>query len=102
MELSLPSPDLMAKQWLSGIKKGKGSLWDILLEWILKRLDDVSSIFEESVDEITNLAERALQQQLTIIEENFEQQKQFWLDFEVQKDYATSVCQNLEEDSRQS
>ena len=102
VELSLPSPDLMAKQWLSGIKKGKGSLWDILLEWILKRLDDVSSIFEESVDEITNLAERALQQQLTIIEENFEQQKQFWLDFEVQKDYATSVCQNLEEDSRQS
>jgi len=102
VELFLPSPDLMAKQWLSGIEKGKGSLWDILLDWILKRLDDVSSIFEESVDEITNLAERALQQQLTIIEENFEQQKQFWLDFEVQKDRATSVCQNLEEDSRQS
>ena len=102
VELFLPSPDLMAKQWLSGIEKGKGSLWDILLDWILKRLDDVSSIFEESVDEITNLAERALQQQLTIIEENFEQQKQFWVDFEVQKDYATSVCQNLEEDCRQS
>jgi hypothetical protein len=102
VELFLPSPDLMAKQWLSGIEKGKGSLWDILLDWILKRLDDVSSIFEESVDEITNLAERALQQQLTIIEENFEQQKQFWLDFEVQKDHAAAVCQNLEEDSRQS
>jgi prophage DNA circulation protein len=92
----------MAEQWLSGIEKGKGSLWDILLDWILQRLDNVSSIFEESVDEITNLAERALQQQLTIIEENFEQQKQFWLDFEVKKDHATSVCQNLKEDSRQS
>ncbi|MEY3868415.1 MAG: hypothetical protein RLZZ338_2306 [Cyanobacteriota bacterium] len=102
VELFLPSPDLMAKQWLSGIEKGKGSLWDILLEWILKRLDDVSSNFEESVDEITNLAERALQQQLTIIEENFEHEKQFWLDFEVKKDHATSVCQNLKEDSRQS
>ncbi|MEG3844015.1 dynamin family protein [Microcoleus sp. herbarium14] len=102
VELLLPSPDLMAKQWLSGIEKGKGSLWDILLDWILKRLDDVSSIFEESVDEITNLAERALQQQLTIIEENFEQEKQFWLDFEVQKDHATAVCQNLEEDCHQS
>ncbi|MBG0748945.1 MAG: dynamin family protein [Planktothrix agardhii KL2] len=102
VELFLPSPDLMAEQWLSGIEKGKGSLWDILLDWILQRLDNVSSIFEESVDEITNLAERALQQQLTIIEENFEQQKQFWLDFEVKKDHATSVCQNLKEDSRQS
>ena len=102
VELFLPSPDLMAKQWLSGIEKGKGSLWDILLDWILQRLDNVSSIFEESVDEITNLAERALEQQLTIIEENFEQQKQFWLDFEVKKDHATSVCQNLKEDSRQS
>ncbi|MEG3868919.1 dynamin family protein [Microcoleus sp. MON2_D6] len=102
VELFLPSPDLMAKQWLSGIEKGKGSLWEILREWIIKRLDDVSSIFEESVDEITNLAERALQQQLTILEENFEQQKQFWLDFEVQKDHATAVCQTLEEDCRQS
>ena len=102
VELFLPSPDLMAKQWLSGIEKGKGSLWDILREWILKWLHDVSSMFEESVDEITNLAERALQQQLTIIEENFEQQKHLWLDFELQKDHATAVCQHLEENSRQS
>ncbi|CAD5944975.1 hypothetical protein PCC7805_02185 [Planktothrix agardhii] len=97
VELFLPSPDLMAEQWLSGIEKGKGSLWDILLDWILKRLDDVSSIFEESVDEITNLAERALEQQLTIIEENFEQQKQFWLDFEVKKDHAAADCEKLQE-----
>jgi hypothetical protein len=102
VELFLPSPDLMEKQWLSGIEKGKGSLWDILLDWILQRLDNVSSIFEESVDEITNLAERALEKQLTIIEENFEQEKQSWHDFEVKKDHATSVCENLKEDSRQS
>jgi len=102
VELFLPSPDLMAKQWLSGIEKGKDSLWDILLDWILQRLDNVSTNFEESVDEITNLAERALQQQLTIIKENFEQEKLFWLDFEIKKDYATSVCENLKEDSRQS
>jgi GTPase SAR1 family protein len=101
VELFLPSPDLMAKQWLNGIEKGKGSLWDILLDWILERLKDVTSIFEESVDEITNLAERALQQQLTIIEENFEQQKQFWLDFEAQKDHATGVYQKLQEIIRQ-
>ncbi|MFB2839278.1 dynamin family protein [Floridanema evergladense] len=98
VELFLPSPDLMGKQWSSGIEKGRESLWDILLEWILKRLDYVTSVFEESVDEITNLAERALQQQLTIIEENFEYEKQFWHNFEEQKDKATEVCQRLKDD----
>ncbi|MHC5769039.1 MAG: dynamin family protein [Nostoc sp.] len=102
VELVLPSPDLMAKQWLSGIEKGKASLWDILLEWILKRLDYVSSIFEESVDDITNLAERALQQQLSIIEDDFEHEKQFWRDFEVQKDNVTAIYDKLGEDFRQS
>jgi hypothetical protein len=101
VELFLPSPDLMAKQWSSGIAKNKASLWDILCDWILKRLDYVTSIFEESVDEITNLAERALQQQLSFIEDNFEQEKQFWRDFEVQKDNATAICQMLAEDCRQ-
>jgi RNAse (barnase) inhibitor barstar len=101
VELFLPSPDLMAKQWSSGIAKNKASLWDILCDWILKRLDYVTSIFEESVDEITNLAERALQQQLSFIEDNFEQEKQFWRDFEVQKDNATAICQILAEDCRQ-
>ncbi|MEG4148075.1 dynamin family protein [Microcoleus sp. Pol12B5] len=101
VELFLPSPDLMAKQWSSGIAKKKASLWDILCDWILKRLDYVSSIFEESVDEITNLAERALQQQLSFIEDNFEQEKQLWRDFEVQKDNATAICQMLAEDCRQ-
>ena len=101
VELFLPSPDLMAKQWLSGIEKGKRSLWDILLDWILKRLDDVSSNFEESVDEITNLAERALQQQSSIIEGNFEQEKQFWRDFEVKKNHATADCEKLQEIFRQ-
>ncbi len=101
IELFLPPHDLMAKQWSSGIEKGKGSLWDILLDWILKRLDDVSSIFEESVDEITNLAERALQQQSSIIEGNFEEEKQFWRDFEVKKNDATANCEKLQEIFRQ-
>lgn len=101
IELFLPPHDLMAKQWSSGIEKGKGSLWDILLDWILKRLDDVSSIFEESVDEVTNLAERALQQQSSIIEGNFEQEKQFWRDFEVKKNHATADCEKLQEIFRQ-
>ncbi|MFM7408967.1 MAG: dynamin family protein [Cuspidothrix sp.] len=102
VELFLPSPDLMAKQWLSGIEKGKSSLWDILLDWILQRLDYVSSIFEESVDDITNLAQRALEQQLRIIEENFEQEKQFWQDFELHKNHTSVICKKLEEDFSES
>ncbi|QLE59904.1 dynamin family protein [Nostoc sp. TCL26-01] len=102
IELFLPSPDLMAKQWLSGIEKGKGSLWDILLDWILKRLDYVSCIFEDSVNDLTNLAERALEKQLGIIEDNFEHEKQFWHNFEVLKDNATGIYQKLEKDLRQS
>ncbi|MTJ53107.1 hypothetical protein FJR38_10880 [Anabaena sp. UHCC 0253] len=97
VELFLPSPDLMAEQWLSGINKGKDSLWDNLLDWILQRLDYVSSIFEESVNDITNLAERALEQQLRIIEENFENEKQFWHNFELQKDNANAICRKLED-----
>lgn len=100
VELFLPSPDSMAKQWLSGIGKGKASLWDILFDWILQRLDYVSSTFEDSVDDITNLAERALQKQLFIIEDNFEQEKQFWRNIELKKDNATAIYQKLEEDLR--
>ncbi len=102
VELFLPSPDLMARQWLTGIEKEKISLWDILLEWILKRLDYISSIFEESVDEITNLAERALQQQLSILKEKFEHKQQVWCNFEAQKNKATAVFQKLEDDFYQS
>ncbi|HEY9299504.1 MAG TPA: hypothetical protein VIQ31_24700, partial [Phormidium sp.] len=101
IELFLPSSGLMAKQWSSGIEKGKGSLWDILLEWILQRLDYVSDIFKESVDEITNLAERDLQQQSSIIEGNFEQEKQFWHDFEAKKNHATADCEKLQKIFRQ-
>lgn len=102
IELFLPSPDLMAKQWLSGIEKGKVSLWDILLDWILSRLDYVSHIFEDSIHDLTNLAERSLDKQLSIIEDNFEQEKQFWHTFEVLKDNATLISQKLEEDLRQA
>ena len=101
VELFLPSPGLMAKQWSSGIEKGKASLWDIVREWILQRLNYVSDIFKESVDEITNLAERALQQQSSIIEDNFEQEKLFWHEFEVKKDHATADCEKLQDIFRQ-
>ncbi|MDZ8083771.1 MAG: dynamin family protein [Nostoc sp. DcaGUA01] len=100
IELFLPSPDLMAKQWLSGIEKGKESLWNILLEWIIKGLDDVSNLFEESVNDITSIAERILTKQLTIIEENYEHEKNYWDAFKAKQDKATAICQQLEEEFR--
>ncbi|WP_227789008.1 MULTISPECIES: hypothetical protein [unclassified Nodularia (in: cyanobacteria)] len=102
VELFLPSPDLMAKQWLSGVDKGKESLWDVLLNWITKRLEYVKTLFEDSVNDITYLAERSLDKQLRIIEDNFQQEQEFWHDFEHEKDYLTSICQRLEKEFSES
>ncbi|MDP5338496.1 MAG: hypothetical protein NWQ28_07950 [Nodularia sp. (in: cyanobacteria)] len=88
----------MAKQWLSGIEKGRESLWNISLDWMLKRLDYVNTIFEDSVNDITHLAECALEKQLNIIEEKLEQEKQFWHDFETQKEEITAICQKLKKE----
>jgi hypothetical protein len=101
VELFLPSPKLMAQQWSEGITKGKDSLWDILCNWITARLDNVSGIFEESVIDITNLAERALNEQLKIIELNFEEQKQLWANFEVEQNKVTQVRSKLENEARE-
>lgn len=98
IELCLPSPNLMAQQWSNGIDKQKERLWDVFLEWVLMRLDYAKTIFEESVKETTNLAERALQQQLSAFEANFEEQQQFWHNFKIQKDGITIVYQKLKED----
>ena len=100
IELFLPSPKLMGKQWLSVVEKGKGSLWDILRNWILARLDYVSNAFEESAIDIINLAERALDEQLKLIELNFEEQKQFWESFEARKNTVTEARKKLENNSR--
>lgn len=82
-ELCLPSPDLMAKQWTSGVEKGREELWNILKKWLIKRLDCVSELFQESLIDITDLANRALQQQLKILEQNFEEEQEVWNQVEV-------------------
>ena len=89
----------MAKEWLEGVKKEKNNLWDILRNWIINRLDDVSNLFEESAIDIINSAERALDEQLRLIELNFEEQKQFWENFEVEKNLITEAKRKLEDNS---
>lgn len=97
-ELFLPDINMMAKQWSSGIEKGKSKLWDILCDWIIKRLNKVSDMFEKSVNDITDLAERVLQDQLKIIEENFEIEMQHLHNFESQAEALTLVRQHLEKE----
>lgn len=96
-ELCLPSPDLMAQQWASGIEKGKDELWNILKKWIIERLKEVNHLFQESVIDITDLADRALEKQLKIIEQNFEEEKEFWRKFEFTKDEVNLIYQQLKQ-----
>ena len=90
----------MAKQWAEGITQKKEDLWDILCDWIIERLDSVNNLFEESVIDITNLAERALNEQLKFIESDFEEQRQLWHSFEVEKRKVDENRKNLENEFR--
>ncbi|MBR8840391.1 MAG: dynamin family protein [Stigonema ocellatum SAG 48.90 = DSM 106950] len=98
-ELSLPDAETMARQWSIGIETGKQNLWDILCNWIIEGLSRASDAFDKSVNDVINLAERALQEQLRIIEENFASEMQRWSHLEFQKASATTVRQQLEKES---
>lgn len=96
-ELSLPDADMMARQWGEGVAKSKQGLWDVLCTWITDRLDWASNVFDRSVDDLINLAERALQEQLSIVEQNFATEMQRWSEIEEQKASATKNSQKLKE-----
>lgn len=102
VELSLPNPQLMAKQWSQGIAKGKDALWEILQNWIVDKLDEVRDFFEKSANEIIDLADRALENQLQVIESNFEENQKFWDDFAVKKEALTAVKNELEEEVKKN
>lgn len=101
-ELSLPDADTMARQWGQGIAKAKQGLWDVLCAWITNRLDLTSSVFDQSVDDLSDLADRALQEQLGIIKQNLAQEMQCWSEIEARKALVTALRQKLEEESRTS
>lgn len=83
--LYIPNIDTMAKQWASGIEQGKDQVWDILCQWMIQRLDEVSDAIQESSDEIIDLANVLLDKQLRIIEGDFEEQKKFLDKIKIQK-----------------
>lgn len=100
IHLSLPSIQPMAKQWSEGIAKEEEGLWNILCDWIINESDKISDVFKESVTDITDLAERALVEQLRVIESNFEKQRHFWSEFENSKHKADETRKQLEESLR--
>lgn len=101
-ELLLPNETTMVKQWSEGITKGKQRLWDIICSWLTGRLDWASTVFNTSVDDVTDFAERALQEQLKVIEENFSTEMQRWNEIEADKALATEALRKLEEQTRTS
>ena len=100
--LSIPNPDTMAEQWLGGVQKGKGDLWYELGNWVTEYLDWIMQKFNESLDLIIHLADAALQKQLDIIEQNFEEEFQRWQNIQNQKAIVTNnyiqfknhICKN--------
>ncbi|PSF28943.1 hypothetical protein C7H19_24525 [Aphanothece hegewaldii CCALA 016] len=97
-ELLLPSPKLMSQQWSEGIEKEKDKLWNILCDLIIKRLDAVSEEFQESVINLTDLTESALNEQLKIIQFNFEEEKQFWINLQSYKNQVSQIRQKVEQE----
>nr|WP_174783591.1 dynamin family protein [Dolichospermum sp. UHCC 0259] len=93
--LKIPDIDAMGKQWSDGIAKAKNNLWDIFHDWMIKQLNSASNVFSESVNEISDFAERILNEQFSIIQEEIEKQER-WRKFEIEKDSIAEIFKNLQ------
>lgn len=96
VELSLPTPQLMADQWSDGIGQQEGKIWDIVLDWIANYLNDATSLFEQSVIEIADFADRALDERQKRSESS-EKQKHIWENFKNQNNHLKEIATRLEE-----
>jgi hypothetical protein len=94
-ELSLPSFEILAKQWSQGITENKEILWDIFSNYIKMSSDTIGQKFQNSVIEITNLAERSFNQRLEEKELDFEEKQRLWNDFENQLNKVILDFQNI-------
>ncbi|MDB9361517.1 dynamin family protein [Nodularia spumigena CS-588/02] len=94
--LQIPNIDLMGKQWSDSITQAKMNLWDIFRDWSILQLNQATELFQESVKEITDFVQVALNEKLNAIERNKLLQPQFWQNFEVQKDTTTEIYQTLQ------
>ena len=93
--LKIPDIDAMGKQWSDGIAKAKNNLWTIFHRWIIEQLNSASNVFSESVNEISDFAERILNEQLSMIQEEIEKQEH-WQKFEIENDRIAEIFNNLQ------
>ncbi|HEY9300920.1 MAG TPA: hypothetical protein VIQ31_32055, partial [Phormidium sp.] len=77
-EIALPSIELMAKQWSAGIKKAEPVLWDTFRDWIVKQLEVIIDLFNQSVEEVLNLAISALEEQILVLNKSLEEERKKW------------------------
>ena len=97
-ELYLPTPQLMAKQWVQGIAQEKEKLWQILKNWIEEQLDIVNQIFTESVKEIIDFCDRILDEQLQIIESELEISMKFWQEVQSKENDVKQINDDFRKD----
>ncbi|MEA5517921.1 dynamin family protein [Limnoraphis robusta] len=101
-KLELPDADNMARQWSAGIAQEEKKLWDILRDWMINHLKTVDFEFEQSIDDTINFVNRSLQEQLEIIQRDFEAEVKRWDEITLGKDSVLEIRQNLENESRTS
>jgi hypothetical protein len=77
-EVMLPDADNMARQWGDGITQMKPRLWDVISNWIETQLEVVADSFEDSIKEIFDLANSALEEQLIVVDGDFQAELTKW------------------------
>lgn len=69
-KLSIPDFNTMVEQWGKGIDNSKDKLWDIVIKWIIDNLKQVNHLFDESLNDMINLVERALDEKSQSLKNN--------------------------------
>ncbi len=77
-ELILPNEDEMAIQWSAGLRKGEDSLWDILTEWMINLIQDISNKFQSYTNTILEAVESSIQEQIMMVKSDYDLMVQKW------------------------
>lgn len=95
----IPNINAMAEAWQAGVEKGKNELWDVLCQWMTQRLDLASDQFSESTEKIMALIEEVLQEQLQVINEDYDSEMKRWNSIKELKNHSASLKSLLKQDS---
>lgn len=94
--LAVPSHDQLRKEWNGGVQDCEQVLWSKLIDWIEEYLGIITSEFKKAVDVIQDLVNDSLEEQLEIIEGNFEESQKMWDKVELQRNASFLVFNNIE------